>query len=68
MPVFFLLAGFFGRLLYEKLGPGPFVRHRAKRLLVPFVVTLVPLMPSFFLLWKWGGFEAAAGPMPDLAG
>jgi len=54
MPVFFLLAGFFGRLLHEKLGTAGFLRHRARRLLVPFVVALVPLMPSFFLLWKWG--------------
>jgi len=54
MPVFFLLAGFFGRLLYEKLGAAGFFRQRAKRLLVPFVVTLVPLMPTLFLLWRWG--------------
>ncbi|MBI3855515.1 MAG: acyltransferase family protein [Planctomycetes bacterium] len=54
MPVFFLLAGFFGRLLYVKLGPVAFLRHRAKRLLVPFVVTLVPLMPTLFFLWQWG--------------
>ena len=46
MPVFFLLAGFFSRLLVEKLGPAAFVRHRAKRLLVPFVVTVIPLMPA----------------------
>ena len=54
MPVFFLLAGFFGRLLHEKLGTSGFLKHRARRLLLPFVVALVPLMPSFFLLWKWG--------------
>lgn len=54
MPVFFLLAGFFGRLLHEKLGTAGFLRHRARRLLLPFVVGLVPLMPSFYLLWKWG--------------
>lgn len=60
MPVFFLLAGFFGRLLYLKLGPAEFFRHRAKRLLIPFVVTLVPLLPCLFLLWKWGA--AKAGP------
>jgi len=60
MPVFFLLAGFFGRLLYEKLGAAGFLRHRAKRLLLPFVVTLVPLMPMLFLLWRWGW--ASSGP------
>jgi peptidoglycan/LPS O-acetylase OafA/YrhL len=54
MPVFFLLGGFFGRLLHEKLGTAAFLRHRARRLLLPFVVILVPLMASLFLLWKWG--------------
>jgi glucans biosynthesis protein C len=54
MPVFFLLAGFFGRLLHEKLGTDGFLRHRARRLLIPFVAALGPLMASLFLLWKWG--------------
>jgi len=54
MPVFFLLAGFFGRLLHEKLGTAGFLRHRARRILVPFVVALPLLMPLFYLLWKWG--------------
>jgi peptidoglycan/LPS O-acetylase OafA/YrhL len=62
MPVFFLLAGFFGRLLYEKLGPAGFLRHRAKRLLLPFVVTLVPLLPTIYLLWHWGW--SISGPRP----
>lgn len=54
MPVFFLLAGFFGRLLHEKLGTAGFLRHRARRLLLPFVAALGPLMALLFLLWKWG--------------
>jgi peptidoglycan/LPS O-acetylase OafA/YrhL len=67
MPVFFLLAGFFGRLLYEKLGPGPFVRHRAKRLLVPFIVTLIPLMPTLYFLWQWGlARQPVRGPVAML--
>ena len=67
MPVFFLLAGFFGRLLHEKLGAAGFLRHRAKRLLLPFVLTLIPLMPTLFLLWKWGW--ASSGPRPkDILG
>ena len=54
MPVFFLLAGFFARLLHVKLGTAGFVRHRARRIALPFVVTLVPLLPALFLLWTWG--------------
>jgi peptidoglycan/LPS O-acetylase OafA/YrhL len=60
MPVFFLLAGFFGRLVYEKLGPAGFLRHRAKRLLVPFLVAIVPLMASIYVLWRWGA--SVSGP------
>ena len=63
MPVFFLLAGFFGRLLYEKLGAAGFLRHRAKRILLPFVVTLIPLMPTLYLLWKWGWSRSGSRPL-----
>ncbi len=54
MPVFFLLAGFFARLLYEKLGPAGFLKHRARRLLLPMVAALIPIMPLTWLLWSWG--------------
>jgi glucans biosynthesis protein C len=40
MPVFFLLAGFFGRLLLERKGTKPFIRDRLKRIVVPLVVGL----------------------------
>jgi glucan biosynthesis protein C len=38
MPLFFVLAGFFANLLFERVGTAAFFRHRAKRILVPFVV------------------------------
>lgn len=60
MPVFFLMSGFFARLLHERLGPGGFVRHRAKRLLAPFLVALPLVMVSLWALWTWG-FERQAG-------
>ena len=40
MPVFFLIAGFFGRMLLERRGTQAFIRDRAKRILVPLVVGL----------------------------
>jgi glucans biosynthesis protein C len=67
MPVFFLLAGFFGRLLYEKLGAASFLRHRAKRVLIPFLVMLLPTMASLFFLWQWGlAKQPVRGPVPWL--
>ena len=38
MPLFFVLAGFFANLLFERVGTSAFFRHRAKRILAPFVV------------------------------
>ncbi len=38
MPIFFVLAGFFARLLWQRRGPVVFLRNRAERILVPFVV------------------------------
>ena len=38
MPVFFLIAGFFGRMMMERKGTKPFIKDRAKRILVPLVL------------------------------
>jgi glucan biosynthesis protein C len=44
MPVFFLIAGFFGRMLLERRGSGDFIRDRSKRILVPLVFGLPIVM------------------------
>jgi len=66
MPVFFLLAGFFARLVYEKIGTAGFVRHRAKRLVLPFIVGLPPMFVLIYLLWRWGWSMSAPRPMEVL--
>jgi peptidoglycan/LPS O-acetylase OafA/YrhL len=38
MSLFFLIAGFFARLLYHRLGPRGFIRNRLIRVSLPFVV------------------------------
>ena len=45
MSLFFFIAGFFGRLLYHKLGARGFWTNRAMRILVPLIVGWVILMP-----------------------
>jgi glucans biosynthesis protein C len=45
MPVFYVLAGFFAALLYERRGAGGFVRNRVIRILVPFAVGWAVLFP-----------------------
>jgi glucans biosynthesis protein C len=37
MPLFFLVAGFFGRMMVEKRGTPGFVRDRSRRILLPLV-------------------------------
>lgn len=43
MPVFFILAGFFVALLTAQRGPRALVRHRLRRLALPFAVFWPPL-------------------------
>jgi len=46
MQLFFLLAGFFGCLLYFKYGTIGTAWHRVKRVLIPFVLALVFIIPT----------------------
>ncbi len=54
MQLFFFLAGFFARLLHERLGPAAFAKQRLKRIGVPFLIGMVVLIPMIGLLWAWG--------------
>jgi glucan biosynthesis protein C len=77
MPVFYVLAGFFGALLYARRGMLRWVENRARRVLIPFVggwVILFPLVLFLTALGKngWsgavqfmvsGGFLKFAHPM-----
>jgi peptidoglycan/LPS O-acetylase OafA/YrhL len=44
MPLFFLIAGFFGRVMIERRGTAGFVKDRTRRILVPLVVGLPVVM------------------------
>lgn len=46
MQLFFLLAGFFGCLLYQRYGLAGLLKHRAKRVLIPFALALVFIVPT----------------------
>ena len=46
MPVFFLIAGFFARMMLERRGLKGFIKDRSKRILLPLVVGL----PAVLLL------------------
>jgi len=45
MPVFFLVAGFFARMVIMRSGINYFINQRFKRILIPFVIGLIVLVP-----------------------
>lgn len=59
MPLFFLIAGFFAFMLIEKRGIGGFLRHRALRIFLPFVVFLpiITALVIWAIFWAIGKFE-----------
>jgi ABC-type multidrug transport system ATPase subunit/peptidoglycan/LPS O-acetylase OafA/YrhL len=54
MSLFFFLAGFFGRLLFERRGARGFWHDRAKRILVPLVAGWLVVFPMLAGVWVWG--------------
>lgn len=45
MQLFYLIAGFFFRLLYLKIGEAAFIKHRTQRIVIPFVASLFLIVP-----------------------
>jgi ABC-type multidrug transport system ATPase subunit/peptidoglycan/LPS O-acetylase OafA/YrhL len=66
MSLFFFIAGYFGRLLYQKLGAASFWANRGKRILVPLVAGWVILSPIVSYLWVTGITQAFGGKLPPM--
>jgi glucan biosynthesis protein C len=49
MQLFYLIAGFFFRLLYYRIGVSAFIKHRTQRILVPFIAGLLIILPLTYL-------------------
>lgn len=71
MTLFFLVAGFFGRMLLEKRGTRGFVRNRVTRILLPLVAFWPPLILSLVMVGGWGAIvappENASPPPPPIS-
>jgi len=63
LELFFLIAGFFARLLYHRRGRREFIRNRVSRILVPLVVGWFILYPLLVYLWLLGA--RAGGRLPQ---
>jgi ABC-type multidrug transport system ATPase subunit/peptidoglycan/LPS O-acetylase OafA/YrhL len=69
MSLFFFIAGFFGRMLYHKLGERGFWANRLLRIGVPLLVGWVVLFPMIMAIWGAGISKFYGGhvpPMPEM--
>ncbi|MCW3465414.1 acyltransferase family protein [Chitinophaga nivalis] len=49
MPLFYLVAGFFAHMVYLKTGETAFIQHRMKRIGLPFIISLIFILPLSML-------------------
>lgn len=61
MATFFLLAGFFGRMMFHRKGMGGFAKDRAKRILAPLVVFWPVVLAGYGVALI---FAASVGAVP----
>ncbi|HVV88306.1 MAG TPA: acyltransferase, partial [Kofleriaceae bacterium] len=72
MPTFFLLSGWLGARAIARMGAAALLRHRARRLVLPLAIFLVPMSLAMNALWDRGralaARDAVAAPVPALRG
>jgi ABC-type multidrug transport system ATPase subunit/peptidoglycan/LPS O-acetylase OafA/YrhL len=64
MSLFFVIAGFFARLLYTRAGARAFWINRVKRIAVPLVVGWCVLFPAYAFIATWGAADLFGGKVP----
>ena len=65
MATYFLVAGFFARLLFQRLGVGAFVKNRLRRIALPLLAFYPVMMPLAFLPIFWAARQIGmTGPGP----
>jgi glucan biosynthesis protein C len=57
MATFFLVAGFFARLLFQRLGAGGFIRNRLRRIALPLVVFYPVVVPLSIACIIWAAIQ-----------
>jgi ABC-type multidrug transport system ATPase subunit/peptidoglycan/LPS O-acetylase OafA/YrhL len=71
MTAFFMIAGFFAHLLFHRRGTRGFIRNRALRIFVPFVVGWIVVMPLIVVAFVWaakpGAGAITSGPQAEPA-
>jgi glucans biosynthesis protein C len=54
MSLFFIIAGFFARVLHQRLGTGGIIKNRLRRIGLPLVAFYVVVMPLTVIAFIWG--------------
>jgi peptidoglycan/LPS O-acetylase OafA/YrhL len=54
MSLFFIIAGFFARLLYQRLGAREFIKNRLRRIGLPLFASYLMVMPLTVIAIIWG--------------
>lgn len=62
MPAFFLLAGFFAHLIYQRRGKKKFILNRLHKIAVPFLFCVLWVLPLYFLFFVLVHFFPAIFP------
>lgn len=60
MATFFMVAGFFARLLFQRLGTGGFIKNRLRRIALPLLAFFPLVMPLCILPIVWAARQVAA--------
>lgn len=61
MELFFAIAGFFTHFLILKIGPGEFAAHRFKRIVIPFVLSTIVLVPLSMVPFRYFDYMSQHG-------
>ena len=64
LSLFFFVAGFFARMMFERKGARGFWTNRSKRILVPLIAGWVVIFPSVAVVWIWGLTKTFGGALP----
>jgi glucan biosynthesis protein C len=62
MPLFFLIAGFFGRMMLERRGTAGFIKDRSRRILLPLVAGVPTIMLITGVCYVLGALVAGQDP------
>jgi len=66
MALFFIIAGFFARLLHQRLGTKNFLKNRLKRVGLPLITALFLIMPFTVIAIIWGARQLGIQGPPKM--